>query len=428
MISRSHVKKLMKEYIQESLTYCRTQNDRNLFQSWHTSQELGDIHKRTNLVEYLWSENNLHKIYEKKENISKTVSSFLNFYAIESQDFSFNEKLFSKFFNFFWRELTHSERICKIVFPLSNFHVSEELRLDKEFRIVPFEQSGKVIDIEERFASLLGRLSNKSVGYLDGQMKMGKMPVGALLIQTFKEKKEPADYFCMRYGNLEASKRSMTLLQSLRLFKAGDIELDLCYTNIVSWFSIGVPRGFSFVNANPFGQKFSLSKSELHALKKFRHCIEPYFLNTGRDAQIDIALDFFNFSYLKLQEEERIIELMISIEALFGTRSEAKYRIALRMANFLAKLPDKKKQIFQDIKELYDLRSALVHGSRPKKKNGKTYYSKEELKAKRQTLENYVRDSLVLFINLRRNGVKVENFEENVILNKKISYEKYICR
>ena len=61
--------------------------------------------------------------------------------------------------------------------------------------------------------------------------------------------------------------------------------------------------------------------------------------------------------------DDRIIDYTIGLEALLlNIRDELRYRFALRGASILVDAFGDKKQRFQELKDLYDSRSDIVHG------------------------------------------------------------------
>ncbi len=82
---------------------------------------------------------------------------------------------------------------------------------------------------------------------------------------------------------------------------------------------------------------------------------------TGKLGAVDEALRRFNSSYSG-EPEDRLIDQMIAFESLYiGDDKELGYKLALRTAFFLGK---KRKQIFSDMKQAYDFRGKVVHGTK----------------------------------------------------------------
>ena len=69
--------------------------------------------------------------------------------------------------------------------------------------------------------------------------------------------------------------------------------------------------------------------------------------------------------------EDQVIDLTIGIEAMLGgnDRTEIAARLRTRAAHLLATNDDPPEAIYRDVKSLYDLRSAYVHGGNPSAKD-----------------------------------------------------------
>lgn len=85
-------------------------------------------------------------------------------------------------------------------------------------------------------------------------------------------------------------------------------------------------------------------------------------------SHVMIAIELFDRSLRQwdLDSWLRFLLLWTAAEALFGdeeVRSELTYRLCLRMALLLGDSPDSRKLVFDRARELYKLRSRLVHGS-----------------------------------------------------------------
>jgi hypothetical protein len=87
----------------------------------------------------------------------------------------------------------------------------------------------------------------------------------------------------------------------------------------------------------------------------------------------DVALDKLNRSYGSDRPFTQLIDLMTALEAaLIGTEKEAEgltLRLRSRVATLLAMVEDPGQTLFDDVTQLYRLRSLLVHGGRIKERD-----------------------------------------------------------
>lgn len=110
-------------------------------------------------------------------------------------------------------------------------------------------------------------------------------------------------------------------------------------------------------------------------------CVAPY-LNT--------SMGRFNASYEKRNLPDRLIDLIIALEALFsdGEPGSVAYKVAMRCACWLHAPGDVRVKLFSKLKHYYSVRSKAVHG-------GKT---SSLLKEEVADLEEVVRRSLLKFL------------------------------
>lgn len=121
----------------------------------------------------------------------------------------------------------------------------------------------------------------------------------------------------------------------------------------------------------------------------------------------------FSSSYEKRTLADRLVELVITLEALFGDGSDSlTYKIALRCSSLLYPPGETRKEVFKAIKKVYADRSAIVHGKRLDSK-----YSNEEI----GRLEDYIRRSMLKFLEQYKKGNPITSGEE---LDELLFFEK----
>ena len=109
---------------------------------------------------------------------------------------------------------------------------------------------------------------------------------------------------------------------------------------------------------------------------------------------VQLALSRFNSSHDRRELVDRLIDLVIALEALFSDDEPGSvtFKVALRCAWWLKPPGDKRVDVFEFIKKAYGARSAAVHGRRS---NGPTH---EQL----DKVESTVRACLVKFLERKR--------------------------
>jgi hypothetical protein len=130
---------------------------------------------------------------------------------------------------------------------------------------------------------------------------------------------------------------------------------------------------WSFGQSLPFPGKFqpeiqfSMSVDEpwLQRLADFWNTLQTEHVTKHK--YLVNAIRRFGYAYERHRIEDKIVDLLISAEALFlssdSYTGEVKYRLSLRASLFLATEGDVRQAIFDRMKAAYDLRSAVVHGA-----------------------------------------------------------------
>lgn len=99
------------------------------------------------------------------------------------------------------------------------------------------------------------------------------------------------------------------------------------------------------------------------------------------------ALHYFYYAVNSKRREDVLIDLIIALESLYmREREELRYRLSLRVAALIGEMYDDRTPIdvFEDIKQLYDKRSRVLHGKQ------KVEISFDEI----QKLKDYARCSI----------------------------------
>lgn len=123
-----------------------------------------------------------------------------------------------------------------------------------------------------------------------------------------------------------------------------------------------------------------LDKSEVQPFANFFNKIYKTSLE-----KYDLAIEYFNKSYTEpYTPRDSFLDLMITLEDLFlkGTNQELSYRISMRMAYVLGKDKEDRKNIFDFIKDAYNLRSKIVHGEKSDKLDNQKFLELRELTRK----------------------------------------------
>jgi hypothetical protein len=118
-------------------------------------------------------------------------------------------------------------------------------------------------------------------------------------------------------------------------------------------------------------------------------------LQNGSSSSVKTAVDRFNFAYERKVRSHRLVDYWIALESLFlpANEAELRFRAALRIAYFLARTPDLRRQVYDNMRESYDLRSWIVHGE-SRSRRSKATWTPEVIDRVVTATEGYLRTSL----------------------------------
>ena len=147
-------------------------------------------------------------------------------------------------------------------------------------------------------------------------------------------------------------------VNALRLFQRGDFSASL----VMDYLESGDWKRFRYgrepIRLLPSG--YSLNTEDQPSLEGFWASRRSSLV--GRP--LAYAIDSFSSACSHGSTERALVDLTIAAEAIFLTEvaDEAKYRLSLRAAYLIADEPDKRRYFFNHFKEVYDVRSWIVHG------------------------------------------------------------------
>lgn len=168
------------------------------------------------------------------------------------------------------------------------------------------------------------------------------------------------------YANIQKEELAYLLptINLLRIFKEGGVNIKrtYCFSSSDQISIVKMRSGWRYAM-----KCFHIEPSEIPALQKFFDTVpltsdynKPYDLPEF----ILLAMECLDISYLFLKPKTAFLELFIGLEALLNPGSEARYRISRNCATLTGKTTEERRQIFSEIKELYELRSKIVHGGK----------------------------------------------------------------
>lgn len=209
------------------------------------------------------------------------------------------------------------------------------------------------------------------------------------------------------------------LISAFRILKFGIIESN-CYQSYFRYNKEDNFQSSSFTQRRMelpiHGEPYHLTKIEI---KEFRNFWPIFKKVVNKNSALNIAIRRYNYSFDRYGLEDKLIDLMISAEALFlNEKQELAYRLSLRTAYFLRN-EFELDWCFNFMKDMYNLRSTFVHGLKLKMKGKSISEFYDELEDSILILQRIIRVSIKKLITDYQDLGTVEflNLIDKSILN-----------
>ena len=139
----------------------------------------------------------------------------------------------------------------------------------------------------------------------------------------------------------------------------------------VKWYDFGDAKEFVEVAVRHEISTWSLRKPKELQQDFWNDAVNKHherFTREGVDNSLELAIRRWKRSKTAQCDVDKLIELRIALEALFGLdyRNEKSFRLSLFSAWYLGEDYEGRETIFQTIKKFYDLASTVVHAGTPK--------------------------------------------------------------
>ena len=227
-------------------------------------------------------------------------------------------------------------------------------------------------------------------------------------------------------GQPELYKELEKLILTLRLFRVGSVDGVKIFWKSESVLDFG---GTQYKTNSPENYKYPLSNQDVPKLQEFIAKILPLIPQNLIDpsiGQVDysvIAIQRYNDAVLKPEIfESRLSFAIMALEALYlkeTERAELEHRLGQRVARLLSFYGYEPLEVYNTLKDSYDLRSSFVHGSPIPSERLK------DIDKTGQKVIEYVRLSIVLFLLLKQMYEKDKflSLVDHSLLNKN-AYDK----
>lgn len=177
--------------------------------------------------------------------------------------------------------------------------------------------------------------------------------------------------------------------------------------------------GEAYILANQFEFEYVFTDEDILRIKEIFSNFHKYHVNDNivGEGRIQSSILFFKVATETFRNETRLVNFSIALESIFSTDNiELSYRISLRVSFFLGNNSVERKKIFEEVREIYNLRSRIVHGNVLKKKE------KNKIPKTLENLETYLRASIIKIlkepklISIFKDDTEINNYFDDLIL------------
>lgn len=161
---------------------------------------------------------------------------------------------------------------------------------------------------------------------------------------------------------IEAKEEIFKALNAIQIFF--DCEARIAFMEERGLGILCEGRGLSWPNSSLIfnrGKILEIDRSEETRFVEFW----KRYTSVSHKSSIGLALNRWGLATDRFEVGDKLIDYWIALEALFNPdlKSELRFTAALRIAAYIGTTADERKSIFKDMKQSYDYRSNIVHGS-----------------------------------------------------------------
>lgn len=162
----------------------------------------------------------------------------------------------------------------------------------------------------------------------------------------------------------EAINSFQDIVLTLRLFERnGDVRYQHVYTKSISPFHKGSESTGGKPNIRFCDSIYDMDSNDCEDFQEFWEVMSEQIDNPPETYRI--ALNKFSNSFRRQNENDRSLDSVIALEALYlktGEQQEMSYRLSQRGALLLGDSKETAKDVKKALKDAYSTRSTLVHG------------------------------------------------------------------
>lgn len=190
------------------------------------------------------------------------------------------------------------------------------------------------------------------------------------------------------------------MLLAMRLSSPGDLRIGRIFHARPASFNVGLGGLLSSGHTiwHP-GPKYHLDTGLVQRIMSTYKSLASIEVQSAKASRtLNLALRSFSSIYDRLwqQSEDRIVDAITSLEAIWRINAELSFRLAFRTASVLAMSDDERVEILDTLVKYYRIRSKVVHG-------GSLTSAEETSLFEDETLREIVRRTLNAFLYLSAN-------------------------
>lgn len=303
------------------------------------------------------------------------LSHFLIAYCNLKKDLDFDEAIFNGLYKRFEEKL-YGKNYTMALCPLKKFYLeTDELVLDDGIKIRRISQGELSFINKEMAGNTLKNLDDIqfTIEYTYDE-------------NEFRKPRDADDWNWSAWQNATAicEEKFIKIVALLRIFKEKDGDFYNPLENLQVPFWGTVPKGIHFNLCDrriPEDRNYILKSEEAEDFTEFYRKSLRF---TGDDRRMFIALERFNLAYEKKRFVDNIIDYVIAFEALFVNSKRIGMEIGLKSGFLVGDSKEKITEIYKFMRDLYGLRSTIVHGDEikiPMKIGKEDYYSDYRLRS-----------------------------------------------
>ncbi len=225
---------------------------------------------------------------------------------------------------------------------------------------------GDGVSLRARSFEELGRLLNWGQGQLNRLGEDWRSGGGGsnILMVEVQAKKTPANFLLEDDGSQLL--RAARALLAMRLVRPGDIRIGRMFAARPAVFNVGLGGllSYGFSHWHP-GPAYKLEAQDLPKIAQvYRDLLKLDTQPAKVHRNLRLALRSFGAIYDRLmhQLDDRVVDAITALEALWKLDQELSFRLAFRTASLLAHTDDERIALFSQLTNSYRIRSKIVHG------------------------------------------------------------------